>query len=107
MRKPNLLLCSLALLLTGCASSHDRSIRAREERPFPNPTLGTDNPESQWYKTQILASPSAPSTTGAGAVGSSTTAVPGTNKPARLSKTPSPTTPAPPNTKAGSTGAST
>jgi hypothetical protein len=59
MRKTTLLLCTLTLCLCACAPRED-SARLREVRPFPDPTLGTDNPESQWYKTQILASPSAP-----------------------------------------------
>jgi hypothetical protein len=54
-----LALCCLALGLSGCATAkHDPEIRARDDRPYPNPTLGTANAESQWYKTQTIAPPS-------------------------------------------------
>ena len=59
MRK-TLLLTSLAVCLTGCAPKGNPEYRAREERPYPDPTLGTTNHESSWYRTQMLASPSAP-----------------------------------------------
>jgi hypothetical protein len=55
MRK-TILLFSLILCLTGCAPSGSME-RARELRPFPDPALGTDNQESETYKTQLLLAP--------------------------------------------------
>ncbi len=61
MRKSIILLCSLAFGLSGCApATRDPILRSREERKYPSATLGTDNPESQWYRTQTIAPPSAP-----------------------------------------------
>ncbi len=57
MRKP-LLLFALAVCLTSCTPNQNPVYRAREARQYPDPTLGTENGESQWYKTQILAAPS-------------------------------------------------
>lgn len=76
-----LLLCVVLASLTGCTPSQNPVYRAREARPFPDPTLGTDNRESQWYKTQILA---APSTAGA-------PMAPASNLPAKLPASPVPT----------------
>ncbi len=77
MRK-TLLLCAIAACLTGCTPSANPVYRAREARPFPDPTEGTDNHESQWYKTQILAAPSAAGSAGA----------PVSTLPAKAAKTP-------------------
>jgi hypothetical protein len=52
-----LLLCSLAVLLTGCAPTRDPVFGPRDERTFPDPALGVKNPESETYSTQIMASP--------------------------------------------------
>lgn len=82
------LLCSTAILLAGCAPSGDPSLRAREQRPYPDPTRGTENHESQQYKTQILATPSP---AGSGAPATSSTTSPATNPPAKSVKTPAPT----------------
>lgn len=57
MRK-YLLLCSFALFLAGCAPTGDPGLRAREERPYPDPSLGTKNSESDWYSGQVIAAPS-------------------------------------------------
>jgi hypothetical protein len=51
------LLCSFAVVLTGCAPSRDPVFGARDERTFPDPALGIKNPESETYSTQIMASP--------------------------------------------------
>lgn len=56
MRK-TILLFSLTLCLSGCAPTGNVEYRDRELRPFPDPTLGTDNNESETYKTQILKAP--------------------------------------------------
>ena len=64
MQKP-LLLCFVLVSLTGCTPDQNKPYREREARAYPDPTLGTDNKESQWYKTQILASPSAAGSAGA------------------------------------------
>jgi hypothetical protein len=85
MRKSMILLCSLAFGLSGCApATHDADARSREQRPYPDATLGTENAESQWYRTQTIAPPSP-----AGAAGSATGGS-AADAPARLSKTPVP-----------------
>jgi hypothetical protein len=56
MRK-TILLFSLTLCLSGCAPTGNLEYRDREVRAFPDPTLGTDNNESETYKTQILKAP--------------------------------------------------
>jgi hypothetical protein len=52
-----LLLCSFAVVLTGCAPTGDPLLRVRDERTFPDPALGVKNSESETYSTQIMASP--------------------------------------------------
>ena len=96
MRKSITIVSFLAISLSGCAPTEDPRYRAREARPYPNPTQGTDNSESQWYRTQTIASPSAPS-----APTSMTAAqAPATNAPARVPKTPVPSKPVTPRTNA-------
>jgi hypothetical protein len=75
-----LLLCVILASLKSCTPSQNPVYRAREDRPYPDPTLGTDNRESQWYKTQILASPSTAGPAGA----------PAANLPAQLPAKPVP-----------------
>ncbi len=99
MRKKILLICILSFGVTGCVPQQDERLRSREDRESPDPTLGTENPESQWYKTQILASPSAPDALTA----AKPAAIPATNAPAKLGKVPVPTRPASPKLSEGTT----
>ena len=97
MRKA-LLFCSCAVFLSACAPSGDRGLRSRESRRYPDATQGTDNVESQWYKTQIVASPSASGASATAPAGKA----PGTNLPARSLKTPATATSPVPGASVGS-----